>query len=98
MFWATAVLLSLAGFYVLGLGPACWSSSRMGGAKAVSIAYRPITWAVELIGNDSLMNGVQWYSSLGDKDGFHLWSFSPDSPGNADWAPLFFGLLTRICG
>jgi len=46
-FWITVVILAILVLYPLGLGPACWISSRLGaGAHVVSVLYRPITWFV----------------------------------------------------
>jgi hypothetical protein len=82
--------------YLLGLGPACWLSSRFGGEKFVTIAYRPLTFAVEVTGREGLMDAIQWWSVVGTTD-FHHWSFSRDAPGHAEWAPLFFELaLERL--
>jgi hypothetical protein len=80
-----AVILGLLACY--GLGPACWLSSRFGGATVVTITYRPVTFVAEVSDSDGLMDAMQWYSQLGSSD-FHVWSFSPDQPGHAQWSPF----------
>jgi hypothetical protein len=43
-----AGLVVLPVIYILSLGPACWLSSRFGGERYVSIAYRPVTFVAEV--------------------------------------------------
>jgi hypothetical protein len=84
-----ALILGLLACYILGLGPACWLSSRFGGENVVTAIYRPVTFAAEVIGSDGLMEAMQ--SSLGENN-FHWWMMSPDAPGHAEWMllpPLF---------
>src|SRR5262245_59665927 len=85
-FWCV-VAVTIPLLFVLSVGPACWVSSRFGGAKLVTIAYRPVTFVAEVTASDGLMDAIQWYSQLGSSD-FHLWSFSPDQPGHAEWSPF----------
>ena len=89
------IILGALVCYGLGLGPACWLSSRFGGTKVVTLAYRPVTFAVEVIGIDRLMEAIQWWSAVGANDS-HQWSFSADEPGHAEWASLFDIALERL--
>jgi hypothetical protein len=83
------VILGTLVCYGLGLGPACWVSSRVGGTKVVTAAYRPVTFAAEVTGSVALMDAIRWFSGLG-ASGFHEWMFSPDAPGHAEWAAVPF--------
>jgi hypothetical protein len=83
-FWATIVVVAGLVGYPLGIGPACWFSSRLGGTRIVSQVYRPLTWTAEFTDSDPLMNGIQWYCELGSTD-LSQWDFAPDNPGNAEW-------------
>src|ERR1051326_7564693 len=82
-----ALILGLLACYVLGLGPACWLSSRFGGEKVVTAIYRPIAFAVEVIGSERLLEAVQSYSEFGANES-HLLTLSLDVPGHAEWGPL----------
>ena len=82
-----ALILGLLACYVLGLGPACWLSSRFGGEKVVTAIYRPVTFAVEVTGSNGLIEAIQSYSGLGESN-FHRWMLSTDAPGHAEWMPL----------
>jgi hypothetical protein len=88
-FWS-AVLFSLPLFYVLLLGPACWISSRTGGADVVKRVYRPLTWMVHAAGSPVLTDAIQSYSGLGTT-GDWSWTFWEES-GDVAWMPLFFDL------
>jgi len=83
--------------YASSIGPCCWVSSRFGGAKGATIAYRPITFAAEVTGSNGILDAIQWYSQLGSSD-FHLWSFSSDQPGHAEWSPFEWELDGRWIG
>lgn len=91
------VILGALFCYVLGLGPACWVSSRFGGEKVVTVIYRPITFAAEVIGSEGLMNAIQSYSELGASES-HFWTLSTDVPGHAKWGPLVFWDIDVIGG
>src|SRR5262245_43194941 len=93
-FWCV-VALTLPILYVLSMGPGCWVSSRFGGAKAVTIVYRPVTWAAELTGSDFIMLGIQKYSRLGTRENpeYWCWTFSPESPGSASWSVAYLDVL-----
>jgi hypothetical protein len=89
--WIAFILTALL-LYPLSMGPACWGSARFGGAKVATIVYKPLTWAAELWGSQSVMNGIQSYSRLGT-GGFWAWTFQPAQPGNAKWcSPSFVGV------
>jgi len=83
-FWCVVVSLSAPLFYVFSFGPACWSSSRWGGSRIVSYAYRPLTWTAEVTKSDTLMDAIQRYSELYTV-GVWEWSLDPDNPGEAIW-------------
>ena len=90
-----AVILGAVVCYGLGLPPACWLSSRFGGTKIVTLAYRPVTFAVEVIGSNRLAEAMQWWSAVGASD-LYQWSFSFDAPGHAEWAPLLSGIIQKL--
>ena len=92
-FWCI-VAVTLPLLFLLSIGPACWLSSRFGGANVVTMAYRPVTFVAEFTGSDGIMDALQWYSQLGMSD-FHLWSFSTDQPGHAVWSPFEWELAPR---
>ena len=83
------VILGALVCYLVSLGPACWCTSRFGGEKVVTLAYRPVTFAAEAIGNEGLMEAIRSYSALGVSKP-RQWTFSPDAPGHAEWAPAFY--------
>ena len=87
--WSLLIIGALL-LYPVSLGPACWISSRVGGEKVVTIAYRPLTWAAEVIGSNALMTGIQAYSRLGTIE-FWVWTLNPDEPGGAGWLPVPLG-------
>ena len=89
-FWSV-IALSLPVLYGSALGPAAWLSSRFGGEKAVSIAYRPVTWGAEVLDDGKrswLKDAIKWYSEVG-AHGYWGWSFDGDKPGNAAWRDFF---------
>jgi hypothetical protein len=83
------VTLGVLVCYVLGLGPACWVSSRVGGGRIVTIAYRPLTWAVEASGNWFLTEKLQMYSQWGAPCCWG-WTFLSGEAGHAEWSPVQF--------
>jgi hypothetical protein len=78
-FWTVVIALMLPVFYCGALGPAAWCSSRLGGAEAVILMYRPLTGAAE--DRPWLKHAIAWYSELGAAGGW-IWEFEP---GNAKW-------------
>ena len=80
--WVVAVTLLL--LFVLSIGPACWLSSRFGGAKVVTTVYRPVTWAVEATGSETLMNGMEWWAGLGAEE-YWFWTINFTQPGQSEW-------------
>jgi hypothetical protein len=70
IFWCV-VLLFVPLLFSLMAGPACWLSSRFGGAKLVSTTYYPLVWAVKKTNSATLTNAFSWYSELGAASGWH---------------------------
>jgi hypothetical protein len=91
------VIIAAVVCYGLGLGPACWWTSRFGGEKVVTVAYRPVTFVSEVIGSERLMEAIQSYSEFGANDS-HFWTLSVDAPGHAKWGPLVFWDIDVIGG
>lgn len=69
-FWCT---LSVVGglCYVFLLGPACWISSRTGGERFVSAAYRPLTWVCDVTESSALDKAIRSYSETWAAWGWH---------------------------
>ena len=86
-FWCV-VAVALLVIFVLSIGPACWCSSRFGGARGVSTVFRPVTWAAEATKSEAVMNAVQWYSRLVAKESWY-WTFGSESPGYAEWVDSY---------
>jgi len=94
--WVTAVLLSLPLFYVVALGPCCWTSSRWGDGTTVTRVYRPVTRIIDASNSARLEAAFRWYSNL-----FASWRFDwcqPGSAGNDDrwrWKDCVYEKLSR---
>src|SRR5262245_41503974 len=86
---ACVAMLLVPVFYVLSSGPACWLSSRWGGTRVVSQVYRPLTWAAEVTGGDTLMGVLQSYSALGSIQDSG-WLYNLGEPGRAEWISGFY--------
>ena len=88
-FWF-AVALLLPALYCVALGPAAWFSARFGGARAVSLAYRPLIWTAQIIDVDgnwpSLKDAICRYSKIGSPNDW-TWIFG-NEPGKAFWFEL----------
>jgi hypothetical protein len=87
LFWCVGGL-TLPLLFVLSIGPSCWVRSRFGGAKAVTIVYRPATVLVEMAGSDGLDKSVKWYSGLFAANGWCWMRVFPAAcgiRGDAEW-------------
>lgn len=89
--WITATLVAMLVGYPLTMGPACWISSRIGGEKIVSTAYRPV---VNVCATTSMMkSAVYWYSNLAAQENWHWIKVDWDdasSPPRWRWATADF--------
>jgi hypothetical protein len=94
-FWATVVVVGLAG-YPLSVDPACWMASRTNvGAAVVSLAYRPLTWGISP--SSRVYNALSWYSGIGsasdwtwawdNQDGWKWYQQEPDGLGKWLYSP-----------
>jgi hypothetical protein len=79
------VILGAVICYLGGLGPACWVTSRVGGEKVVTAAYKPVTWAFEAIGNERLLDVFGSYCCWGARNDY-WWNLDAEDPGNAEWS------------
>jgi hypothetical protein len=81
MFWTSVMALVLLVGYPLSFGPACWFTSRLnGGASAIPIVYRPLTWAMSP-GANTMVNRVStWYAKIGAPDDWQ-WGAMVDERG-----------------
>jgi len=82
-FWFTIAILPFVS-YTLMLGPACWLSSRWGGEKVVTTAYRPLTSVAVRANNRHFFTLIRSYSKLGAAWQWH-WSVYFDGEGNETW-------------
>ena len=75
--WTLAAVVGLPAIYVLGLGPACWVSSRTNtGTSIVSAVYRPVLRQVRIPSATASL--IDWYSRLGANAGW-MWSCAHNS-------------------
>jgi hypothetical protein len=81
--WAkrTAIGAAVAALYVVGLGPACWISSRTGcGGAPLSAGYCPLTWVMLRGGRSEYV--IDWYSHVASAAG---WGWLRTGDAYAKW-------------
>src|SRR5262245_40226163 len=83
VFWFSVVASLFVG-YVLMLGPACWFSSRWGGEKVVTIAYRPVTAIAQRADSRRFDALIRSYSEFGAGKQWH-WMLFTAGPGEVQW-------------
>jgi hypothetical protein len=91
-FFATICVVALMS-YPLSIGPACWASSRVGGAGVVTVVYRPVIALVGTGKTDGLAYAVEWYSAVLSAGGWHWWHpYIVDVPlDGSEWIWEHFG-------
>ena len=78
--WGLVIVGALV-LYPASLGPSCWLSSRFGGAKSVTVAYRPLTWACRSYESEIVAGVVKRFARVCAADGWD-WRITESSmPG-----------------
>src|SRR5689334_16822903 len=82
--WSTVIIVALSA-YLLGLGPSCWLTSRVGGEDLVTAVYRPLTCLCHIVGSPKLDAGIEWYSRLLAEGELWAWSVYGDGRRGYRW-------------